>query len=55
MPLRNVKTNIVQSIRAFRVADLQNAAQQMGHHFLYANIAAAQGLSRQYMNNRSIS
>ena len=42
MPLRNVKTNIVQSIRAFRVADLQNAAQQMGHHFLYANIAAAQ-------------
>ena len=42
MPLRNVKNNIVQSIRAFRVADLQNSAQQMGHHFLYANLAAAQ-------------
>jgi RNAse (barnase) inhibitor barstar len=42
MPLRTVKTNIVQSIRAFRVADLQDAAAQLGQHFLYANLASAQ-------------
>ena len=41
-PLRNVRTNIVQSIRAFRVQDLQDAAQGLGHHFLYANLANAQ-------------
>ena len=40
-PLRNVRTNIVQSIRAFRVQD-QDAAQGLGHHFLYANLANAQ-------------
>ncbi len=42
VPLRTVRTNIVQSIRAFRVSDLQEAAQQLGHHFLYANLGAAQ-------------
>ena len=42
MPLRTVKTNIVQSIRAFRVEDLQIAAAQLGYHFLYANLANAQ-------------
>ena len=42
MPLRTVRTNIVQSIRAFRVSDLQEAAQGLGHHFLYANLADAQ-------------
>ena len=42
MPLRTVKNNIVQSIRAFRVADLQDAAGQLGHHFLYANLSSAQ-------------
>ena len=42
MPLRTVRTNIVQSIRAFRVSDLQEAAQGLGHHFLYANLANAQ-------------
>jgi RNAse (barnase) inhibitor barstar len=41
-PLRNVRTNIVQSIRAFRVSDLQDAAKSLGHHFLYANLASAQ-------------
>lgn len=41
-PLRNVRPNIVQSIRAFRVPDLQTAAQQLGQHFLYANLAKAQ-------------
>ena len=40
-PLRNVRTNIVQSIRAFRVSDLQEAAQGLGHHFLYANLSSA--------------
>ena len=42
MPLSSVKTNIVQSIRAFRVQDLQEAAQALGHHFLYANLAHTQ-------------
>ena len=42
MPLRTVRNNIVQSIRAFRVPDLQEAAQTLGHHFLYANLANAQ-------------
>lgn len=41
-PLRTVRPNIVQSIRAFRVQDLQDAAHQMGQHFLYANLANAQ-------------
>lgn len=41
-PLRQVRPNIVQSIRAHRVEDLQEAAQQLGHHFLYANLATAQ-------------
>ena len=41
-PLRNVRTNIVQSIRAFGVKELQAAAEQLGHHFLYANLAKAQ-------------
>lgn len=42
-PLRHVRPNIVQSIRAFSVKDLQTAAEQLGHHFLYANLAQAQG------------
>ena len=41
-PLRNVRPNIVQSIRAFRVQDLQEAAQTLNQHFLYANLANAQ-------------
>lgn len=41
-PLRTVRPNIVQSIRAFRVQDLQEAATDLGHHFLYANLATAQ-------------
>ena len=41
-PLRTVRPNIVQSIRAFRVQDLQEAATELGHHFLYANLASAQ-------------
>jgi len=42
MPLKGVRSNIVQSIRAHRVSDLQEAAQNLGHHFLYANLAEAQ-------------
>ena len=41
-PLRNVKPNIVQSIRAYGVKDLQAAAEHLGQHFLYANLAKAQ-------------
>ena len=41
-PLKGVRSNIVQSIRAFRVQDLQETAQALGQHFLYANLAAAQ-------------
>jgi RNAse (barnase) inhibitor barstar len=41
-PLKGVRSNIVQSIRAFRVSDLHEAAQSLGHHFLYANLAQAQ-------------
>lgn len=41
-PLKGVRSNIVQSIRAFRVQDLQEAAQRLGQHFLYANLANAQ-------------
>lgn len=41
-PLRGVRSNIVQSIRAFRVNDLQEAAQALGQHFLYANLSQAQ-------------
>ena len=42
MPLRTIRTNIVQSIRAFSVKELQSAAQQLNQHFLYANLANAQ-------------
>lgn len=34
---RTVPSNVVQSIRAFRVADLQTEAIRLGQHFLYAN------------------
>ncbi len=42
IPLKGVRTNIVQSIRAFRVTDLQDAANELNQHFLYANLAHAQ-------------
>ena len=42
MLLQTVRPNIVQSIRAYRVEDLQAAAQDAGQHFLYANLTAAQ-------------
>ena len=41
-PLKGVRSNIVQSIRAFRVQDLQDSARALGQHFLYANLATAQ-------------
>jgi hypothetical protein len=40
--LRAVRTNIVQSIRAFRTEDLLEAAQELGQHFIYANSTHAQ-------------
>ena len=42
LPLKNVRSNIVQSIRAFHACDLQQAAVQLGHHFLYADLSEAQ-------------
>ena len=42
LSLKAVRPNIVQSIRAFRVSDLQQAANRAGQHFLYANLATAQ-------------
>jgi RNAse (barnase) inhibitor barstar len=42
-PLRSLRNNLVQSIRAFTVPSLQSAALELGHHFLYANLGAAQG------------
>jgi len=37
----NVPSNVVQSIRAFRVGDLQAEAVRLGQHFLYAYCANA--------------
>ncbi len=42
MLLQTVRPNIVQSIRAYRVEDLLQAAQSVEQHFLYANLSAAQ-------------
>jgi RNAse (barnase) inhibitor barstar len=42
MLLQTVRSNIVQSIRAYLVEDLMQAAQNAGQHFLYANLTAAQ-------------
>jgi RNAse (barnase) inhibitor barstar len=42
MLLQTVRPNIVQSIRAYRVEDLMQAAQGVGQHFLYANLTNAQ-------------
>ena len=42
MQLQTVRPNIVQSIRAYRVDDLMQAAQTASQHFLYANLTAAQ-------------
>lgn len=39
--LTTVPPNVVQSIRAFRVTDLQKEAARLGQHFLYAYCAEA--------------
>lgn len=38
---KTVPPNVVQSIRAFRVTDLQEEAIRLGQHFLYAHCAEA--------------
>jgi len=38
---KTVPANVVQSIRAFRVPELQAEAARLGHHFLYAYCADA--------------
>jgi RNAse (barnase) inhibitor barstar len=42
LPLKRVRPNIVQAIRAFHVEELEAAASALGQHFLYANLSAAQ-------------
>ncbi|MBO9686688.1 barstar family protein [Roseateles chitosanitabidus] len=42
MLLQTVRPNIVQAIRAYRVEDLMQAAQDAGQHFLYANLSSAE-------------
>ena len=42
MLLQTVRPNIVQSIRAYRVDDLMQAASFADQHFLYANLTTAQ-------------
>jgi RNAse (barnase) inhibitor barstar len=42
MLLQTVRPNIVQSIRAYRVEDLMQAAENAGQHFLYADLSQAQ-------------
>jgi len=42
MLLQTVRPNIVQSIRAYRVDELMQAASHADQHFLYANLTAAQ-------------
>ncbi len=42
MQLQTVRPNIVQAIRAYRVSDLMQAAQEQGQHFLYVDLAKAQ-------------
>lgn len=39
--LKTVPPNVVQSIRAFRVAELQAEAARLGQHFLYSYCAEA--------------
>lgn len=39
--LANVPSNVVQSIRAFRVAELQAEAARLGQHFLYVHCGDA--------------
>lgn len=39
--LERVPGNIVQSIRAFRIQALQQEAEKLGQHFLYAHCASA--------------
>jgi RNAse (barnase) inhibitor barstar len=42
MLMQSVRPNIVQSIRAYRVEDLQKFANEAGQHFLYANLKGTQ-------------
>ena len=42
MQLQTIRPNLVQAIRAYRVADLMEATAAAGQHFLYANLAEAQ-------------
>jgi RNAse (barnase) inhibitor barstar len=42
MLIQTMRPNIVQAIRAYRVDELLEAAQELNQHFLYAHLAPAQ-------------
>lgn len=42
MLIQTMRPNIVQAIRAYRVDELLEAAQELNQHFLYAHLASAQ-------------
>jgi RNAse (barnase) inhibitor barstar len=42
MLIQTMRPNIVQAIRAYRVDELLEAAQELNQHFLYAHLAQAQ-------------
>jgi RNAse (barnase) inhibitor barstar len=42
MLIQTMRPNIVQAIRAYRVDELLDSAQELNQHFLYANLAQAQ-------------
>jgi RNAse (barnase) inhibitor barstar len=42
MLIQTMRPNIVQAIRAYRVDELLDAAQELNQHFLYAHLAQAQ-------------
>jgi RNAse (barnase) inhibitor barstar len=42
MLIQTMRPNIVQAIRAYRVDELLEAAQELNQHFLYAHLAHAQ-------------
>ena len=42
LPFKGIRTNLVQSIRAFHAHELQDMAGQLGQHFFYVDLANAQ-------------
>ena len=51
---KTVRSNIVQSIRAFRVQDLADEASKLGQHFLYAYCGQAQSKQEVLEDHRHV-